>query len=95
MANDDILSDDAVSTDDTNPLAVAEEATEKEQTLSEPEGLEDPGFVDDANWQAEEVERGVDRGDKEEDLNDLGMHVEDTNATVSGLDEDLDSSSNE
>ncbi len=90
QASDTVTNDDAdavsaapVVQDTTNPIVDLEKATEKEAEFSEPEGLEDPGFVDDANWEAIEVERGAGRGtdDEEEDLESLGMHVEEVPAS--------------
>lgn len=92
MQPDDMLEETTVPADDFNSVVEKEEfEAEKEASVSEPEGLVgehgDMGFSDEENegalWK-----RAVGDTD-EEDMRDLGMHIEGADVSSTDVSDDL------
>jgi hypothetical protein len=94
-SDDDLLLDDEreVATDVDNPLIAAEREALKEEEFSEPLAVDtDPGIVDEEAVFANLYEEGAGANVDSDDLNDLGMHIEEFSTDSASDDlESLDS----
>lgn len=81
-----------------DPLVEAEREAMTDDEFSEPEGLTgkhaDSGWVDEEAWEAQGVKHGAGDEHEEEDLAELGYHIQDLSTmsssddTLTGLDDD-------